>query len=139
MSDVNTFYKVHGIRVLIYRNGKLLIMKRADSDENDGNLWDIPGGKIEPDESVFDAITREVFEETGLSAASISIEDLHGLIIGDFDSGNKLVIAVYECNSSTTKIKLNEEHSDYRWVNLSELSSYSLGRILIAVQPSLSN
>ena len=139
MSDVNTFYKVHGIRVLIYHNNKLLIMKRAGSDKHDANLWDIPGGKIEAAESVFDAIKREVFEETGINAASIAIKDLHGLVIGDFDSGNKLVIAVYECHSSTADISLNKEHSDYRWINLSELSSYGLGRILKAVQSSISN
>ncbi len=137
MSDVNTFHKVHGVRVLIYHNDKLLIMRRAGLDKNDANLWDIPGGKIEPGESVYDAIKREVFEETGLSSVIISIKDLHGLITGDFDSTNKLVIAVYECESSMTDIKLNEEHSEYRWIDPEELPSYNPGRVLTALKSSL--
>ena len=75
------FYKIHGVRVLVYHNNKLLILKRADSDKSDANLWDIPGGKIESGESVHNAIKRELFEETGLlGTASASIKNLYGSV-----------------------------------------------------------
>ncbi len=40
------FYKIHGVRVLVYKNKQFLILKRVESDKNDAGLWDIPGEKI---------------------------------------------------------------------------------------------
>lgn len=131
------FYKIHGVRTLIYKDGKLLILKRADSDTSDANLWDLPGGKIEMEENTMDALKREIFEETGLKEESISLIDFHGLILEDFNPASKLIIAVYTCRTSIENINLNEEHSDYRWIKPKELSSYSLGCILQALKLSL--
>lgn len=39
---------------------ELLLMRRADN-----GLWGLPGGRVEPGESVHDAAQREVREETG--------------------------------------------------------------------------
>ena len=91
------FYEFHGVRVLVYHDNKLLILKRAGSDKNDANLWDVPGGKIETGEGIHDAIKREVYEETGITELSICMDDLYGLIIDDFDLVNKLIIAVFVC------------------------------------------
>ena len=58
-----------GVKVIIRNdNGDVLLLKRtsqfllpADSEAS----WDIPGGRIEPDESLRDALAREVNEEIG--------------------------------------------------------------------------
>lgn len=131
------FYKIHGVRVLIYNHGKLLILKRTNSDKDDANLWDVPGGEIESGENIYDAIKREVLEEIGVEPPSITIKDLHGLIFGDFGVASKLIIAVFICQSATANIQLNSEHSEYRWIRPKELVSYKLGRILQVLQSSL--
>ena len=131
------FYKIHGVRLLIYKNDKLLILKRANSDKSDSNLWDIPGGKIENGENIFDAIKREVLEETGIELSSLDIKDLRGLILGDFDDIGKLTVAVFTCQTEVTEVQLNSEHSEYRWINPQELSSYDLGRVLKSLGSSL--
>jgi ADP-ribose pyrophosphatase YjhB (NUDIX family) len=41
-------------------DAKILLMQRADNGH-----WGLPGGHVEPGESVADAAVREVFEETG--------------------------------------------------------------------------
>lgn len=52
---------------LIERQGKLLLLKH---DLGAGDLWLPPGGGIEPGESAFECLKREIKEETGLVAES---------------------------------------------------------------------
>ena len=49
-------------------DGHVLLQKRADN-----HLWGYAGGSIELDEVVEDAAVRELFEETGLRAKSLSL------------------------------------------------------------------
>jgi len=128
------FYKIHGIRALIYHNKKLLILKRASNDKDDAGLWDVPGGAIRSNETIFEAIKREVLEETGIKSSDLIINNSKGLIIDNFENNKKLVIAIFQCESRTDKIRLNDEHKKYCWVNNSKISSYRLGRILKAAK-----
>ena len=41
--------------------GRMLLIRRTDN-----NYWSIPGGGVNPGESVSDAVAREVKEETGI-------------------------------------------------------------------------
>jgi ADP-ribose pyrophosphatase YjhB (NUDIX family) len=61
-----------GVAVLIRdHRGWVLLEKRSDC-----GLWGVPGGRIEPGESVETAALREILEETGLV---IKIEKLIGV------------------------------------------------------------
>lgn len=48
------------VSALVWREGRLLLMKRSDNGH-----WGLPGGFVEPGESVAEAAVREVAEETG--------------------------------------------------------------------------
>lgn len=50
----------------IINNDELLLIKRVRGDYI--GYWSLPGGKVDKDEHVSEAATREVFEETGLKA-----------------------------------------------------------------------
>lgn len=59
--------QVHvAVAVLERRNGDICIAKRADH-QHQGGLWEFPGGKVEAHEGVSDALSREIFEELGVS------------------------------------------------------------------------
>lgn len=47
--------------VVIPRNDLVLVVSRP----NDSTQWGMPGGKVEPNESLLDAIVRETEEEVG--------------------------------------------------------------------------
>lgn len=72
------------VSAVVRRNpegSELLLMRRSDN-----GLWGLPGGYVEPGESVSDATAREVFEETGYE---IEI----GRLVGVYSDPKRQVIA----------------------------------------------
>lgn len=59
--------KVFASVALIQREDGLVL---AVSRRNQPNVWGLPGGKLDPGETSFDALKREVFEETGISVTA---------------------------------------------------------------------
>jgi ADP-ribose pyrophosphatase YjhB (NUDIX family) len=55
-----------GVGGAVVRDGRLLLVRRA-SRRGRGN-WQVPGGFIEPDETIEQAVVREVIEEAGVTA-----------------------------------------------------------------------
>lgn len=64
---------------LIEHEGRLLLELRSDCDE-----WGLPGGAVEPDEDIEDALRREVFEETNLVVT-------HPELFGVFSDASRIV------------------------------------------------
>lgn len=54
---------------IIFNKEKILVAQRQAHQEQ-GTLWEFPGGKIEPGESVGAALKRELFEEIGIEVIS---------------------------------------------------------------------
>lgn len=53
------------VAVIERANGDICIAKRADH-QHQGGLWEFPGGKVESDETVTQALAREIHEELGV-------------------------------------------------------------------------
>jgi len=61
-ADANTQVRM-GVGVIVRdSSGRILLEKRSDC-----GVWGLPGGRIEPGESIRQAAVREVKEETGLT------------------------------------------------------------------------
>jgi mutator protein MutT len=54
------------VAAIIRRNGKILITRRFNDVHLPG-LWEFPGGKVEPHESLISALKREILEELGVA------------------------------------------------------------------------
>lgn len=127
------YTKIHGVRAIIHYRKKILILKRTSSDKHNPDLWDLPGGAIEENETAFSTIKREVLEETGIGLSSLSIKDLHGLLLEKLN-GKNLKIAFFRCESRTPKVELSSEHSEYRWIGADELPEFKPGITLRAIK-----
>jgi len=55
------------VGALIWCDGKVLLLKRADTKKIDPGMYSGIGGKVEPGESIYDTLSREIEEETGIT------------------------------------------------------------------------
>ena len=101
-------------------NKKLLVCQR-DAKRNDPLKWELPGGKLNPDEKFEDALIREVHEELDIDIKII--EEVGSVQV---DKGNEAIMVMFvlvEADSSKIKLK---EHNDMKFVNFDELKKLDL-------------
>jgi phosphatase NudJ len=55
----------HNVGAIVRRNGNVLLVAECDAG-SPAVEWVLPGGRVEQDETLTQAVTREVLEETGL-------------------------------------------------------------------------
>ena len=58
--------------VLNQTQTQVFITKRPDH-LHQGGFWEFPGGKLEPGESITEAMKRELEEEIGIRATALSV------------------------------------------------------------------
>lgn len=85
----NTGYNI-GVGGAVVRQGQLLLVRRA-SRHGRGN-WQLPGGFIEPNETMEQAVVREVQEEAGIVAQVEAVLGLRSRY--DPDSGNGMYVVL---------------------------------------------
>jgi 8-oxo-dGTP pyrophosphatase MutT (NUDIX family) len=111
-----------GAAVLVLdEQNRLLMMKRSDIGR-----WGIPGGAMELGEIVENAARREALEETGLAIGEMS---LFGVFSGPelyykYPGGDEVynVSIVYMSHHWRGEVKLNEEHTEWKWFAANEIS-----------------
>ena len=79
-----------GVGGAVVRDGQLLLVRRA-SRHGRGN-WQLPGGFIEPDETIEQAVVREVKEEAGVVAEVEAVLGLRSRY--DPESGNGIYVVL---------------------------------------------
>jgi len=106
--------------LLVDGSNRLLMMRRSDND-----LWGIPGGSVEPGEVVESAARRETFEETNLEVGQMS---LFGVFSGPelfykYPNGDEVynVIITHLTRDWHGEVKLNDEHTEWRWFAAHEI------------------
>lgn len=96
------------------------------------NQWAFPGGGMEENETLEEAVRREVREEVGLELESfepLAFED--DLRVKKLRDGSSIeVYMVYLVFVTKAKnpenIRLNEEFVEYRWVDAANVQEYDL-------------
>lgn len=105
-------------KILLRYKGKYLLLKKVkDIHIAHIGYWEVPGGKLKNKEKTEEAAIREIKEETGLSCEII--KELKILKLEK--DGIKTVTHVYLGKTSSNKVKLSSEHSDYIWVSYPDI------------------
>jgi len=102
-------------KAFIVNDGKLLLVRRNSSNQHKPDEWDIPGGRLEIGEYPYDGLKRELREETGNE-----IEIMAPLDVRHFtrDDGQVITMIMFFCKLLSNEIRLSDEHTEYKWVNL---------------------
>ena len=91
------------------------ICRRA-THQHQGGKWEFPGGKVEPAETVQQALTRELQEEIG-----INVKTAQPLLIIEHSYSDKAVKLDVWLVTEFTGIAQSLEGLENRWVQLNEL------------------
>ena len=110
--------KIEAVVAVIEKDGRILIQKRPSRGLL-ADLWEFPGGKVEPGESLTAALRREVREELG-----VEVEDVRRLTTVQHAYTRFLVtLHAYACRIRDPGFKLGPQH---RWVTLASIRKYPL-------------
>ncbi|MFA4819375.1 MAG: NUDIX domain-containing protein [Candidatus Aenigmatarchaeota archaeon] len=117
-----------GIKALVQNDkNEILVLKinpKELTNNKHGVYWDLPGGRIKEGDSVEQTLQKELEEEIGYIGHIKNVNLFHGSIasieipVGEEKFG--LVLFVYSCKIKMGKIKLSEEHTDYKWASLKD-------------------
>ncbi|MEM7140953.1 MAG: NUDIX domain-containing protein [Actinomycetota bacterium] len=103
----------------VIRDGAVLLL------ENDRGDWELPGGRLDPDdESVEAAVAREILEETGLVAAIGTV--CHTEIFRQIGDGTQVLIVAYAASVDSVEVQISDEHVGAAWVGLDVLDEIDL-------------
>lgn len=124
-----------GVKALIKnREGEYLFLRRTTKLATDSNdtSWDIPGGRINPEESTLDGLKREIKEETGHTISSIprliAAQDIF------VEPKNMHVVRLtYIIEEDVPEVQLSSEHDAHQWVGTANLDSVNAEPYLASV------
>jgi len=112
------------ITAIVKNKNKFLILKRSSSMEIHPNKWSFPGGKLEKGEDIYDCLSRELKEETGLEIQP----ELQYISDYTYERPNKdwTLGFCFLVTSESNQVKLSSEFTDYKWITKSEFKNYDL-------------
>jgi 8-oxo-dGTP diphosphatase len=118
-----------GVLGVVRRDGRVLLVQRARPPSV--GKWGFPGGVQELGETIFEAVIRELKEETGLVAEPI--ETLTTLDVIDRDGEGRvrthyaLIAVLAEWRSG--EVKIDHEANDFSWFTVAEVEARQLATL----------
>ncbi|MFB6190559.1 MAG: NUDIX hydrolase [Candidatus Nanohaloarchaea archaeon] len=116
---------------LIVEDGKVLLLHREDEE-----WWEVPGGKVEEDESPTSAAIREAEEEIG-----VEVELEKPFFSGEFQHQHQVFLwHGYIAEIVDGEPRLEEDRfSELKWFSAEELDGAELAPNLEMILPALRN
>lgn len=113
--------------VIVDGAGRLLLVRESRKATNtQEGRYGVVGGRLQPGEGFFDALAREVKEETGLIVTPIKpifLGEWRPKILGNH---YHIVATFFWCHTDSTAVKLSDEHDHFIWINPSDYPDYPM-------------
>lgn len=99
--------------------GVILQQQQVFLLKNERHEWELPGGKLELDETPATCVEREIQEETGLQVRAQQLLDTW---VYQITPEAIVLIVTYGCSAPATKqFKLSNEHKAGQWFALTQI------------------
>lgn len=119
--------------------GRYLVTQRLATDKYGPSRWEFPGGKVNPGESLFDALRREILEELG-AYVYVGAEIYAFTANTSFDQtklASEFTIHFFDCIIESSIQCLGVQA--YRWSSADDLYKLDFLPIDFGVLPALLN
>ncbi len=103
--------------VAIVREGKVLLIKRAYAPYQ--HLWTLPGGRIEPGETIEQCAIREVQEEL-----NITVRNVRPVMEQSLGRDGTFLLKVFVTRDFSGVLRASDEVADHKWVDPSALVAF---------------
>jgi 8-oxo-dGTP diphosphatase len=113
MSPVQPSYPQLAVSAAIFRDGKILLVRRAKSPAR--GFYSLPGGRVEFGETLHAALHREVAEETALKVEIVDLAAWREVVPGTSGGAHYLIMS-FAARWSAGEPVLNDELDDYKWL-----------------------
>lgn len=107
------------VYALIKKDNNFLILQRPLTKKIYPSVWNLPGGKLEENETYIECVIREVREETGLKF--VPFMKVFDAI--DYEGGEKKVI-VFIGHTNDSEVVLSDEHINFKFLSPQNISEY---------------
>jgi len=107
---------VHVAVAVIINADKEVLLALRQAHQHQGGLWEFPGGKVEENESVFDALVRETKEEL-----AVTVLTAKPLIEINHNYNDKSVLLDVWMVDTFTGIPQGDEGQRLRWCRIADL------------------
>lgn len=104
-----------GVGGLVISDEKLLVIKDRFSPG-----YKLPGGHVDPNESITEALQREVFEETGVKVEFESVVNLGHFTQAQFGESNMYVVCTATASTKNIHIYDDSEILEAKWIDIDE-------------------
>lgn len=111
--------KIVDVAVGVIKRGEMIFVSKRGASLHQGGKWEFPGGKREADESIEQALSRELLEEINIQVGS-----QQPLMIIEHDYGDKKVRLDVRIVEDFGGEPSHQENQQARWVAISELHTY---------------
>lgn len=109
------------VAAVVEKEGKFLVAHRPVQKGGD---WEFPGGKVEPGETFFEALKREIAEELGVGIKPIRILSSYPKEIKGQTYSIHFVAATLESDRFTLS-----EHQECRWLEVSDIKNLTMSSV----------
>ncbi|WP_426610703.1 NUDIX hydrolase [Bradyrhizobium sp. McL0616] len=108
------------VSAAIFRDDKVLLVRRARSPAK--GFYSLPGGRVEFGESLHQALSREIDEETGLDIEIVGLAGWREVLPAASGAGHYLIMS-FAARWVGKEPALNDELDDFRWIDPDALAS----------------
>lgn len=113
MDEETTQLYVVAVAATVFRDGRVLAMRRSATREAGAGLWETLSGRVRPDEEPLTAVVREIEEECGLP---VRVWPRPVTSYRASRAGAPMIVLVYRADADAGPVRRSDEHDAHAWL-----------------------